>query len=111
MQEYSGSKDWVEDHTEHTVRINMDRSVLVDGNQITKENILKIKNTPRAHTDVVVYKKDLVNKTKAVEGAKLKLSGTSDYGNEILMYSVSDENGKVFFEDIEKGKYKWKSIF
>ena len=32
----------------------------------TKENVLKIANTPRAHTDVIVYKKDLVNKTKSV---------------------------------------------
>ncbi|MBQ1392232.1 MAG: hypothetical protein IIY81_01580, partial [Lachnospiraceae bacterium] len=62
------------------------------------------------HTDITVYKKDLVDKTKALEGAKFKLSGTSDYGNEILMYSVSDKNGKVFFEDIEKGKYKLEEI-
>ena len=110
LQEYSGNKDWVEDHTEHYVTINMDKQVLVDGAVVTKENILKIANTPRAHTDVTVYKKDLVDKTKALEGAKFKLSGTSDYGNEILMYSVSDKNGKVFFEDIEKGKYKLEEI-
>ena len=110
LQEYSGNKDWVEDHTEHYVTINMDKQVLVDGNQVTKENILKIANTPRAHTDVTVYKKDLVDKTKALEGAKFKLSGTSDYGNEILVYGNSDKYGKVFFEDIEKGKYKLEEI-
>lgn len=110
LQEYSGNRDWVEDHTEHFVTINMDRTVLVDNIQITKENVLKIANTPRAHTDVIVYKKDLVNKNKALEGAKFKLSGTSDYGNEILVYGVSDSFGKVFFEDIEKGKYKLEEI-
>ena len=110
MQEYEGSKDWIEDHTEHTVEINMDKKVYVDGNEITKENMLKITNVPRAHTDVTIYKKDLVNKAKPVEGAKFKLSGTSDYGNEILMYAVSESTGKVFFEDIEKGKYELQEV-
>ena len=106
LQEYEGNKDWIEDHTEHTVEINMDKKVYVDGNEITKENMLKITNVPRAHTDVTIYKKDLVNKAKPVEGAKFKLSGTSDYGNEILMYAISDSQGKVTFEDIEKGTYE-----
>ena len=105
LQEYSGNKDWIEDHTQHVVVVNMDKSVLVDGNVISKGNVLKITNVPRAHTDVVVYKKDLVNKNKALEGAKFKLSGISDYGNEILMYAESDKKGKVVFADVEKGKY------
>ena len=105
LQEYEGTPDWIEDHTEHTVKINIDKSVYIDDQLVTKETPFKITNEPRAHTDVTIYKKDLVNKSKAVEGAKFKLSGTSEYGNEVLMYAISDSNGKVTFENIEKGKY------
>ena len=41
-----------------------------------------------------MYKKDLVSKIKVVEGAKFKLEGTSDYGNEIVNY---DEPKKYYF--------------
>lgn len=105
LQEYEGTPDWVEDHTEHIVNVNIDRSVYIDDELVTKQTPFIIRNESRAHTDVTIYKKDLVNKNKVVEGAKFKLSGTSDYGNEILMYGISDSSGKVTFEDIEKGTY------
>ena len=105
LQEYSRNEDWIEDHTPHIVKVNDDKTVLIDDKPVSKTNVMKISNIPRAHTDVVVYKKDLVNKNKALEGAKFKLSGISDYGNEILMYAESDKKGKVVFEDVEKGKY------
>ena len=110
LQEYECSEDWVEDHTEHVVQINNDRSVYVDNQLITESNILKIKNTPRAHTNVVMYKKDLVHKLKFVEGAKFKLEGISDYGTETLMYATSNENGELKFSNLEKGKYELVEI-
>ena len=110
LQEYEGTPDWIEDHTEHTVKINMDKTVYIDDQLVTKQNPFKITNEPRAHADVTVYKKDLVNHNKAIEGAKFKLSGISDYGNEILMYGISDIDGKVTFEDIEKGTYELVEI-
>ena len=105
LQEYEGSPDWIEDHKEHTVVISINKEVTIDGVRVTSNDSIKIANTPRAHADIIAYKKDLVNKNKSLEGVKFKLEGTSDYGNEILMYAISDSNGKVTFEDIEKGKY------
>ena len=106
LQEYQANSDWLEDHTEHIVKINFDRSVYIDGIQVLKDYNIIITNTPRAHTDIVVVKKDLVNKYKVLVGTKFKLSGTSDYGNEVLMYAESDKSGKVTFENVEKGKYQ-----
>lgn len=41
-----------------------------------------------------------------VKGAKFRLSGTSDYGNDYLMYAESNEIGRVDFENIELGTYE-----
>lgn len=109
LQEYEGTRDWLEDHTEHTVEITNKREVFIDKNLTTKDNPLKIKNKPRIHTDVTFTKKNFVTKLK-VTGAKFKLSGTSKYGNEILKYVTSDENGDVIFEDLEYGTYSLKEI-
>lgn len=108
MQEYEGLADWLEDHSEHTVVINTDKTVYIDNVLITDMDTMKITNAPRVHTDVEAYKKDLVSKVRAVSGAKFKLEGTSDYGNEVLMYAVSDEDGKLTFVNLEKGKYELK---
>lgn len=109
LQEYEGNQDWLEDHTEHTVQITMKGEVYIDGNLTTKDNTTKIKNKPRIHKDVTFTKRDLVTKLK-VTGAKFKLSGTSNYGNEILKYAISDENGDAIFEDLEYGTYNLKEI-
>lgn len=105
LQEYEATSDWIEDHTEHTVEITNKKKVYIDGELVTDILPIKIQNTPRIHTDVTFYKKDLADKNKALEGVKFKLEGTSDYGNEVLMYALSDSDGKVTFENIEKGKY------
>ena len=110
LQESEGLIDWVEDHTEHTVQINADRSVYIDERLVENKDTVKITNKPRAHTDVEIYKKDLVSKGKVVEGAKLKLEGKSDYGTEILMYATSGADGKVVFSNVEKGKYKLTEV-
>ncbi len=109
LQEYEGTPDWLEDHTEHKVEINKNQEVFIDGNVTTKDNPVKIKNKPRIHTDVTFTKRNLVTKFK-VTGAKFKLSGTSNYGNEILKYATSDENGNVIFDDLEYGTYSLKEI-
>ena len=110
LQEGEGLIDWVEDHTEHEVMIDIHKNVYIDNRLVTSPDTVKITNIPRAHTDVEMYKKDLVSKTKVVEGAKFKLEGTSDYGNEILMYATSNEEGKLTFSNLEKGKYELKEI-
>ena len=39
-----------------------------------------------------------------------KLSGTSDYGNNIVVFATSSNSGEVVFENVEKGKYVIKEV-
>ena len=105
LQEYEGNADWVEDHTEHRVKITRDKKVYIDDVLITKQQPGIITNEPRIHTDVEFTKRDISNNI-TIKGVKFKLSGISDYGNEILMYATSNETGVVKFADVEKGKYE-----
>ncbi len=104
LQEYEATPDWLEDHTEHKVEITNQGIVHIDGQLISDISTKKITNMPRIHADVAFSKMDLVN-NKLVSGSKFKLSGTSNYGNEILMFSTSDEHGEVKFENLEYGTY------
>ena len=106
LQEYGGLTDWQEDHTEHKVVVHGDRSVTIDG----KFDTITITNKPRVHTDVEFLKTDLIKKTKKLKGAKFKLWGTSDYGNEIIKYATSQDDGSVKFENVELGTYKLEEL-
>ena len=106
LQEYGGLADWQEDHTEHKVVVHGDRTVTIDG----KLGIITITNKPRIHTDISFLKTDLTKKTKKLKGAKFKLWGTSDYGNEILKYTTSQDDGSVKFENVELGTYKLEEL-
>lgn len=103
LQEYSGTPDWLEDHTEHKVVIDGNAKVTIDGTDYTDKSIT-IKNSPRIHADVEFLKREDGRPGIPVPGASFMLSGTSDYGNEILLYAKS-EKGKVVFENVERGKY------
>ena len=106
LQEYGGLIDWQEDHTEHKVVVHGDRTVTIDDQLGT----ITITNKPRVHTDVELLKTDLTKKTKKLKGAKFKLWGTSDYGNEILKYATSQDDGSVKFENVELGAYKLEEL-
>ena len=72
---------------------------------------ITIFNTPRVHANVVFEKKTFPNKegiSAPIEDVEFTLSGTSDYGNDLLEKVTSDKNGKVVFKNIEKGTYKLK---
>ena len=103
LQEYSGTPDWLEDHTEHKVVIDGNAKVTIDGTDYTDKSIT-IKNSPRIHADVEFLKREDGRPGVPVPGASFMLSGTSDYGNESLLYAKS-EKGKVVFENVERGKY------
>ncbi len=109
LQEYETTTDWLEDHTEHSVKITINGKVYIDDELITDITSKKIANTPRAHTDVTITKRNLLTNGK-ICGAKFKLSGTSNYGTEVLKYEMSDEYGEVKFEDLEYGTYDLKEI-
>lgn len=113
LQEGQGSVDWLEDHTPHTVVIDNTRKVTIDGTTVYDPTTdattpFVIKNTPRVHADVSLEKVDSIHTSSKVAGATYRLSGTSDYGNDIVMYSTSDKYGTLTFANVEMGTYTVK---
>lgn len=109
LQEHKSTPDWLLDATTKNVVVTKTGEVLVDGVKYT-ENPLLLADKPRVHTDISLSKVELGNKTTKVPGMVFKLSGTSDYGNNIVVFATSDRNGEVVFENVEKGKYVIKEV-
>lgn len=55
--------------------------------------------------NIPIKKVSAENENVVVPNIKFKLSGTSDYGNEVLSILTTDANGSIRFENIEKGSY------
>ncbi len=110
LTEYKGSSDYLMIDGTMEVVVNDDGSITVDGERVTEGMTYKIDDPPRIHTDISFNKKDLRNKWKVIPGVRFHLEGTSDYGNEINLDAVSDDDGIVTFEDVELGSYKMKEI-
>lgn len=109
LQEYKSTKDWLLDATTRNVVITKTEEVFIDGVNYTK-NPLTLADKPRIHADVSLSKAELGNGSTKVSGMVFKLSGTSDYGNNIVVFATSNNNGEVVFENIEKGKYIIKEV-
>lgn len=109
LQEHKSTPDWLLDATTRNVVVTKTGEVLVDGVNHT-ENPLLLADKPRVHTDISLSKLELGNKNIKVPGMVFKLSGTSDYGNNIVVFATSDRNGEVVFENVEKGKYVIKEV-
>ena len=109
LQEHKSTPDWLLDATTRNVVVTKTGEVLVDGVNHT-ENPLLLADKPRVHTDISLSKLELGNKNIKVPGMVFKLSGTSDYGNNVVVFATSDRNGEVVFENIEKGKYVIKEV-
>lgn len=109
LQEHKSTPDWLLDATTRNVVVTKTGEVLVDGVKYS-ENPLLLTDKPRVHTDISLSKVELGNKTTKVPGMVFKLSGTSDYGNNVVVFATSDHNGEVVFENIEKGKYVIKEV-
>lgn len=111
--EYQGNADWLEDHTPHAVVIDGNGDVTIDGTTVYQKSTdtytpFVIKNTPRVHADVSLTKADSIHTSMKVAGATYRLSGTSDYGNDVVMYATTDTNGRLLFSNVEKGTYSLK---
>lgn len=109
LQEYKSTKDWLLDATTRNVVITKTEEVFIDGANYTK-NPLTLADKPRIHADVSLSKVELGNKTTKVPGMVFKLSGTSDYGNNVVVFATSNNSGEVVFENVEKGKYIIKEV-
>lgn len=109
LQEHKSTPDWLLDATTRNVVVTKTGEVLVDGVKYT-ENPLLLADKPRVHTDISLSKVELGNKTTKVPGMVFKLSGTSDYGNNVVVFATSNNSGEVVFENVEKGKYVIKEV-
>ena len=104
LREISCSDDWQLNMETYTVTINEKGIAVING--LTKSgNAYIVSDRPRIHADVFFLKYNNVT-GGMVKGAKFRLSGTSDYGNDYLMYAESNEIGRVDFENIELGTYE-----
>lgn len=109
LQEHKSTPDWLLDATTRNVVVTKTGEVLVDGIKYA-ENPLLLTDKPRVHTDISLSKVELGNKTTKVPGMVFKLSGTSDYGNNVVVFATSSNSGEVVFENVEKGKYIIKEV-
>ena len=118
LQEYETTDDWLIDTTEHTVKVDGKGILTVDGEDYTNTNgssdkVYVFQDNPRIHGDLSFSKRSLPNDVErngiAITGAKFRLSGTSDYGNNVTLYATSD-NGTVVFKNIEKGIYELQEV-
>ncbi len=109
LREISCSADWQLDTKEHKLVVDGLGDVYVDGKKVTNDkgtSLWTTEDEPRIHADLSFDKRNSEN--QYVNGAEFKLSGISDYGNEVTMYAESSGRGKVSFSDIELGTYELK---
>lgn len=62
----------------------------------------------RVSADIAIHKQSADNAGISIEGAKYRLSGTSDYGTKVNEEVTTGAQGDAVFEGIEKGTYKLK---
>ena len=105
LQETKTSNDWVLDSTMHSVVVDAQGNVLIDGETYT-DKFISIQNTPRIHTNASFKSVDATYTSKTIEGTQFKLTGTSDYGTTVNQFITSNSNGTVSFRNLEKGVYE-----
>lgn len=108
LREISCSDDWQLNTETYNVTIN-EKGIAVIGNLTKSGDNYIVSDKPRIHTDIVFLKYNNVT-GGMVKNAKFRLSGTSDYGNDYLMYASSNEIGRVDFENVELGTYELSEI-
>ena len=62
----------------------------------------------RVTADVAIHKQSANDASVSIEGARYRLSGTSDYGTKVSEEVTTGAQGDAVFEGIEKGTYKLK---
>ena len=134
LQEVDGVADYQQNHIQMTVTVDQngnvhigvptegqDGSITYDtdvyGNLILKYDkgteTYIIGNEPRIHGDLEFVKKATINgkdNLRTLPGVTFQISGTSDYGNDILMLLTSDESGTVSIQNLELGSYEMTEI-
>ena len=106
LVETNCSNDWLLSTEVYTVQVAADGTVTVTGNQnpAQADGRYLIPDEPRIHGDLYIHKQDSIT-GNTVANAEFRLSGTSYYGNDILMFAASDGSGNLSFKDVELGSY------
>ncbi|MDY6282468.1 MAG: SpaA isopeptide-forming pilin-related protein [Erysipelotrichaceae bacterium] len=131
LMEYGSNPDWLDDHTAYKVEINDAGELWITNPKKTDENgtalkqeyartkektpfWFEVENTPRIHGDLSFYKARQTTATNdaliGIADTTFELSGTSDYGNDVVKTAISDKNGLVKIQNIEKGTYTLREI-
>ena len=105
LSEIEGHKEFLPLDSAIVVVIDNDGSVTFNGDPVMSGVYHTIGNVPRLHADINFSKHDIATQQLAVTGARFELSGTSDYGNDVMLYAQSDSSGNVSFPNIELGTY------
>lgn len=109
LQEYNATDDWLLDTTEYRVVVDNTGKVWIDDVEYT-DSYITIQNAPRIHGDLDFFKKELGDDSTGVMGTTFCLEGTSEYGNDILMYVTSESGGRVIIENLELGTYTLREV-
>lgn len=130
LMEYGSNPEWLDDHTAYEVTINDNGELWITNPKAAENNKpleyaraknetdhpfwFEIENTPRIHGDLSFYKARQTTKDNdaliGIPDTTFELAGTSDYGNDIVKTAVSDKNGLVKIQNIEKGTYTLREI-
>ena len=131
LMEYGSNPDWLDDHTAYKVEINDAGELWITnpkktdekGTALKQEYVrtkektpfwFEVENTPRIHGDLSFYKARQTTATNdaliGIADTTFELSGTSDYGNDVVKTAISDKNGLVKIQNIEKGTYTLREI-
>ena len=131
LMEYGSNPDWLDDHTAYKVEIDDGGKLWItnpkktdkNGTALKQEYVrtkektpfwFEVENTPRIHGDLSFYKARQTTATNdaliGIPDTTFELSGTSDYGNDVVKTAISDKNGLVKIQNIEKGTYTLREV-
>lgn len=108
LQEINCSDDWQLNTESYTVTIN-EKGKAVITNLTKAGDSYIVSDRPRIHANLLFIKRNSVT-SGSVKNARFRLSGTSDYGNDYLLYETSGDIGRVYFENIELGTYELAEV-
>ena len=103
LTETQGSEDYLPLFAPMTVIIDSKGDVYLDGERPQNGSIV-VTDEPRVHSNVYFYKRDFTGNGRLINGVVFNLAGKSDYGTDYNEF-ITSENGRVIFENIEKGSY------
>lgn len=108
LREVSCSDDWLLNTESYTVTINEKGKAIITNLTKAGDSYI-VSDKPRIHANLLFIKRNSVT-SGSVKNAKFRLSGTSDYGNDYLLYETSGDIGRVYFENIELGTYELAEV-